>query len=329
MNIAQAQAILEKISSVKVLVVGDLMIDHYVWGKVERISAEAPVPVVEVRKEESRLGGAANVAYNCSSLGADTAVLGVTGSDSKGVILKDMLKQRGMGRVKLVADPGRPTTMKTRIIAGHQQVTRIDYEQCHDLPEDIAREVMRAFRDVVDQVDAVLLEDYNKGLLTHDIITQIVSICRDKHKIVTVDPKFRNFFAYKGCTVFKPNYIELQKNLGLAIENEDQYHDAANTLLERLEPEHLIITRGEKGLSVFGKDRKPIDIPTFAREVYDVSGAGDTVIATLTLALAAGVPIEDAALIANHAAGSVCAKLGIHPVTPADILKSVRVEEEK
>ncbi len=324
MQISELRKIIDQFKNKRVLVIGDLMIDHYIWGKVDRISPEAPVPVVEVRKEDFRLGGAANVVNNIHALGAVPYVLGLIGNDQNAERMRDIFIANGISNLELIADESRNTTIKTRVIAHNQQVVRIDRENDDDVARDVEDRIIERFEALIPQVDAVLIEDYNKGLLTERVINTVIDTCNKLDKIVTVDPKFRNFFAYKNCTVFKPNLKETEKNLGIEIKSEDDFLAAAHKLLDRLEPEYVVVTRSEKGLSVFSRTADPISIPTFAMEVYDVSGAGDTVISTLTLCLAAGCDMRTSALIANHAAGKVCGKMGIHPILPDEIIDSFK-----
>jgi len=318
----EVNEILESIRGRRVIVMGDIMLDHYLWGKTERISPEAPVPVVEVKREEYRLGGAANVVHNIASLGAVPLVIGLTGNDDRAAVMRTLLQEQGIDPAYLVADGTRPTTLKSRVIAQHQQVVRVDFESTAPLSPELEDVVIGRLEALLSMADAVLLEDYNKGLLTERVIRRVIELCNQRDVIVTVDPKFRNFFAYEGCTVFKPNVRELETNLGTAVETEQEFLLAAMELLHRIRCGHLIITRGEKGLTIFTPGYEPIHIPTFAQEVFDVSGAGDTVISTLTLCLAAGCNIRRAAIVANHAAGSVCGKVGIHPARPEDIVAS-------
>lgn len=321
MNRAGLQDLLTAFGPKKVLVLGDLMLDHYLWGKVNRISPEAPVPVVNVFQEEYRLGGAANVVLNIRTLGATPVVVGVCGNDNAGEELFKHFIGNGIDTSNIVV-ASRPTTVKTRVIAHNQHVVRVDREEEHDLDPVAEEKVLAVLDKALDTVDAVLLEDYNKGLLTPRIIDYVCREAQARSLIVTVDPKFKNFFRYTGCTVFKPNFNELVKNIGRQIDTDEQFVEAGRELLTTLQAEWVIVTRGEKGLTVFPKTGEPVNIPTFAREVFDVSGAGDTVIATLTLCLACGANMVDAATVANHAAGSVVAKVGIHPARPQDIVES-------
>ena len=310
----------------KIVVIGDLMLDHYLWGQVERISPEAPVPVVDVNRQEFRLGGAANVVNNITSLGATPLVIGLVGNDMFADTLADIFKQNGIETKHIIKDENRPTTVKSRIFASGQQVIRFDTEERHDIASEIEQKVIEKLDLAIKEADAVIIEDYNKGLLTPKVITHAINIANKKQIPITVDPKFKNFFAYENSTVFKPNFVELQKNLNIEIKSESDLHKAAGELFERIKPKYLVITLGEKGLMIFEKEKETIQIPTFAKEVFDVSGAGDTVISVLTLCLSIGLDIKTSAIIANHAAGAVCGKRGIHPATREDVLGMTNFE---
>jgi D-glycero-beta-D-manno-heptose-7-phosphate kinase len=322
MDIKKAEFYLDRFTSMKILIIGDLMIDCYLTGKVDRISPEAPVPVLDVTAEEYRLGGASNVVNNIHAMGAEPRVIGLVGDDRYAAEMTRIFAGKGIDTDDLIIAKGRPTTLKTRVVAHSQQMMRIDRENARDIDCELEQRVIDRAARVIPEVDAVVIEDYNKGLLTPRVIREVLALCNQHRRIVSVDPKFRNFFEYKGCTVFKPNFNELQKNIGAPIETEQQFQEAAATLMDRLDPRYLVITRGERGLTVFSRNREPISIPTYAREVFDVSGAGDTVISALTLALSVEENIREAAELANHAAGKVCGKLGIHPAHPTEIIKS-------
>jgi len=316
--------ILNQFKSKKILVIGDLMLDHYLWGQINRISPEAPVPIVDVEKKEYRLGGAANVVNNISSLEATPLVVGIVGSDNEANILLDLFKQKNILDCFIIRDNSRPTTIKSRLFAANQQVMRYDEEKVHDLSSDVEQKIIQNIDNSIHKADAIILEDYNKGLLTPRIIKHSIEKANQLKIPITVDPKFQNFFEYKNCTVFKPNFQELQKNLGIEIKNKLQLESSVKRLFDKIKPEYLVITISEKGLLIFDKKQKTIQIPTFAREVFDVSGAGDTVISVLTLCLACNVDIETSTILANHAAGAVCGKRGIHPATVDDILTSLQ-----
>lgn len=292
------------------------MIDRYVWGRVSRISPEAPVPVVEVDSETSRLGGAANVANNITSLGASAFLVGVVGNDRSGEELRQFLINDKNSSDGIVTDASRPTTVKTRVIAHDQHVVRIDSEDKKDVNEEIQQKIFSALEKNIDGLDGIIIEDYNKGVVVKDLLVNIIALAKKKNKIVTVDPKFNNFFEYKNVTVFKPNKKETEEALGKKLKTEDDVVAAGKILLEKLNAENILLTRSEKGMSLFQKNGSMTTIPTMARHVADVSGAGDTVIATLTLLLAAGATIQEASEIANTAGGIVCGEVGIVPIDP-------------
>ncbi len=314
--------ILQGFVSRRILVLGDVMLDHYIWGKVDRISPEAPVPVLDMQKEEYRLGGAANVALNLKALGAKVYICGVIGNDDAGRQLKELLTRQAIDASAIITDKKRPTTLKTRIGAVNQQIVRIDHENREDISKTLETAVIKAINKTLPMVDAVIIEDYNKGLLTELIISETVKTANKLGKMIAVDPKQKNFFNYKKVDVFKPNYGEMQKNLGLIFESEAEFDKQAKLLKDRIKCNNLVVTRGEKGLYIYTDVSKVHQIPTFAREVFDVSGAGDTVISALTLALCEGCDIRMAAIIANHAAGVVCGKIGTAVATIDEIRQS-------
>lgn len=304
----------EKFNGKNIVIIGDLMLDVYIWGKVGRISPEAPVPVVEVEEESYRLGGAANVGLNIKSLGGNPILVGVIGYDREGNILSDLMKENDFIRDGIILDEERPTTVKTRIIAHSQHVVRVDKEDKKDITEEMENKIITFIENQKSSIDAIIFEDYNKGVLTKSLIHRVVDFARRNNIIVTVDPKFDNFFEYKNVTVFKPNRKETEDALQMKIDSEEKVIEAGKKLKEILQPEYLLITRGDKGMTLFSSDSRIDSIPTRARKVADVSGAGDTVIATLTVALASGAEIREAATIANLAAGLVCEEVGIVPI---------------
>lgn len=314
--------ILKGFADKKILVLGDIMLDHYIWGRVERISPEAPVPVLDVQKEEYRLGGAANVALNLKALGAGVYLCGVVGKDEAGERIKQLLAKQGIDAYALVKEKNRPTTRKTRIGAVNQQIVRIDHEDRIDISARAETQILKKLDKLLVNMDAVVIEDYNKGLLTASVIASVIKAARKHGKLIAVDPKQKNFFLYKQVDVFKPNYGEMQKNLGLVFESEAEFDKQAKLLREKLKCRYLVVTRGEKGLDIYSGGNKTHRIPTFAREVYDVSGAGDTVISALTLALCQGCDIRTAAVIANHAASVVCGKMGTATASLQEIKNS-------
>ncbi|HQF67686.1 MAG TPA: D-glycero-beta-D-manno-heptose-7-phosphate kinase [Candidatus Cloacimonadota bacterium] len=314
--------LLAKFGKQRVLVLGDIMLDHYIWGKVERISAEAPVPVLEAQREEFRLGGAANAALNVKSLGGDAILLGVTGRDSAAQDLKQLMEHKGLATDGLIADPNRRTTLKTRIVATNQQIVRIDRETKIDLGNEARTAILDRLRKLLPGCQALIIEDYNKGVLTREVISGALELAASLQIPVAVDPKHKNIRQYRGVDIFKPNFRELQDILDMEFESEDAFLDAASQLRGDMQIKNLIVTRGSLGMYVFDGGKQARHLPTAAREVFDVSGAGDTVISALTLAYVSGADIHLAAKVANHAAGVACGIVGTASVGPDELLKS-------
>lgn len=321
---AAARVWLARMARVRVLVIGDLMLDEFVWGTVERISPEAPVPVVWVNAESHMPGGAANVANNAQALGGRALVAGVIGADAPGRRLCAELRRRGIGTVGVIAVSERPTTRKTRVVAHHQQVVRIDRERTGPIGERLLARLLAAVRRAIRGVDAVIIEDYGKGVVGPILIREVVALARRRRCVVTVDPKEEHIAYYRGVTAITPNQREAQTAAGLPARTEAQLRQVGQALLERLGCEMVLITRGEEGMTLFERGGRRTQIPTMAREVFDVSGAGDTVIAAFTLALAAGAAPVQAAHLANCAAGIVVGKVGVAVVTPSEILRRLR-----
>jgi D-glycero-beta-D-manno-heptose-7-phosphate kinase len=317
--------LLQNVKTKRIAVIGDVMIDRYIWGNVNRISPEAPVPVVEVESESSRLGGAANVANNIVSLGASTQLIGIVGNDFSGKEFCSILEEQKASIHGIIIDHSRPTTVKTRVIAHHQHVVRIDSEEKRDIGQDIQQKIFSVLEKNIDSIDGIIIEDYNKGVVVKDLIHAIIELANKKRKIITIDPKLNNFFEYKNVTVFKPNKKETEEALGKKLRNDTDVIVAGKILIEKLQADNILLTRSEKGMSLFEKSGTVTHIPTNARKVADVSGAGDTVIATLTAMLSAGATISEAALLANYAGGIVCGEVGIITIDPA-ILRSTIFE---
>lgn len=318
------ETLLHNAHSKRIAVIGDVMIDKYIWGSISRISPEAPVPVVEVEQESLRLGGAANVANNIASLGGKALMLGVTGDDRNGLELCRILTDQGASVDGIVKDPTRPTTVKTRVIAHEQHVVRIDSEDKKDIDAGICKQIVSILEQNMDTLDGIIIEDYNKGVITKDLIKQVIDRAARAKKIISVDPKFNNFFEYKNVTVFKPNKKETEEALGVKLKTEADILNAGALLLDRLNAGHVLMTRSEKGMSLFSRKGEPVHIPTAARSIANVSGAGDTVIATLTMMLASGATMEEASMIANYAGGVVCGEVGIVPIDPAALVEAVK-----
>ncbi len=298
----------------RIAVVGDMMLDGYFWGDVKRISPEAPVPVLEVEDEFFRFGGAANVALNILTLGGIPIPIGVIGNDNDGKSFSSLIRDRKMESDGIVVDNDRPTTTKTRVIANNQHVVRIDKESKAYINHKIEEKILSYLESELAKLDGIILQDYNKGILTPSLISNVISLANKKNILITVDPKFDNFFEYKNVTVFKPNRKETETVLGIRIKDDKDVSSAGRNLLQKLNSKYVLLTLGESGIAVFEKDDKEKRMPTKARKVADVSGAGDTVISTLTIGLAAGADIYEACYLANYAAGVVCGEVGIVPI---------------
>ncbi len=297
-----------------VAVVGDMMLDQYMWGDVKRISPEAPVPIVEIDNEFFRFGGAANVALNLSTLGSKVTPIGVLGNDRNSEIFRELLHDANMTSDFLVNDSSRATTTKTRVISSNQQIVRIDKESKELISSEIEAELFSILKANINNIDAIILEDYNKGVLTSSFIKSIIELANTNNKIVTVDPKFNNFFSFKNVTLFKPNLKETEDAFGVKLSSKKEIEETGLKLLEKISSKYLLLTLGADGMAIFEKGENVQFIPTKARKVLDVSGAGDTVISTLTLALLANASMFEATNLANYAGGLVCEEAGVVPI---------------
>ena len=313
------ESLLAAAAQTRVVAVGDAMLDEYLVGDVDRISPEAPVPVLRVRERRYALGGAANVAQNVVAIGAECRLVAAIGADAAGRQLTAMLGEIGVPDRGLIG-VARPTTRKSRVVARSQQLVRIDEEDDADLTVADAARIVAAIEDAIRDADALILEDYNKGVLIPSVITRAIELARSQRVPVVVDPKYRHFFAYRGSTVFKPNRRELESALGAAVDLE--HAEAIPNAIERLGVDHLLLTLGERGMVLASRGVAPLAVPTVAREVYDVVGAGDTVTAYLAAILGGGGTAAEAAVIANYAAGVEVGKLGAATVTPAEVLEA-------
>ncbi|MBM4136976.1 MAG: D-glycero-beta-D-manno-heptose-7-phosphate kinase [Nitrospira sp.] len=307
----------------KILVIGDLILDRYIWGKVNRISPEAPVPIVEVTHENFLLGGASNVANNIVALGGHATIVGVIGNDRAGDVLLKILGERGI-QCEGVFQSSRPTTVKTRVIAQNQQMVRFDREDKDKISGKVFDEILKFLRSAVPNQDAVIISDYKKGVTSSELVKAILKYSRPAHIFVSVDPKVRHFHCYKNVSLITPNVMEASIASGIEIKDENSLINAGRTLLKKVRCDAVLITRGEQGMSLF-ENEKIVHIPTVAKNVYDVTGAGDTVIAAFTLAYAAGASMVEAAVIANHAAGIVVGEVGTAVATPDQLRMSLGV----
>jgi D-beta-D-heptose 7-phosphate kinase/D-beta-D-heptose 1-phosphate adenosyltransferase len=312
------EALLKRMATTKIVVVGDAMLDVYLVGEVDRVSPEAPVPVVTVHASRHGLGGAANVAANVAALGAECRLVAVVGNDTRGASVRTELEDLRLTPNFLVVDPTRPTTSKTRVVARGQQMLRIDEEIEDPISARVMEQLSKSLERALSDADALLIEDYNKGTLVPQVIERGLTIARKRSVPVVVDPKFKNFFAYRGATIFKPNVRELELAMGAAL---DLAHpDALTQAIDKLNVDNLLLTLGAEGMILVEKDRQVTRIAAMAREVFDVSGAGDTVTAWVGTALAAGASVREAAHLANFAAGIEVGKAGVATVSPAEVL---------
>lgn len=301
---------INKFKRLKALVIGDLMIDEYLWGSVDRISPEAPVPVVCVQKESQTLGGAGNVINNLVAMGAAVCAIGTAGTGKAGQMIFEKLEDLGIGTDGIISEPQRPTTRKTRIIASNQQVLRIDKEDKKNITDKTLKKLVANIEKNIKEVDLVILSDYNKGLITQNLVQETVRLAQKYQVLTLADPKSLNFSKYESVTVLTPNKKEASLAANMEIQSDQDLLDAGNKIMEIVKLEKLLITCGKDGMMLFEKGKSPFHIESNAQQVFDVSGAGDTVISLLGLGLAAGADFKQSAQIANAAAGIVVAKVG-------------------
>lgn len=327
MNYQRAQQIISKFSDLRIVTLGDLMLDEFIWGEVRRVSPEAPVPVIEVKRETWHLGGAGNVVSNLLELGARAIPIGVVGADEAGKMLRDRFAERNARLDGIITDSSRPTTRKTRVVAHsgrqNQQMIRADREDRSPVSNSIEVRVIAAFNQAISNADAVVISDYDKGLLTPRVLRTVIESAQSRARIVCLDPKIRNFAHYREVDVITPNQVEAERASGVEIIDESSLIAAAQRIRELIACKNVLITRGERGMSMLDADGEMTHIQTVAREVYDVTGAGDTVIAALALALASGARLDEAAIIANHAAGVVVGKVGTATVSRDELLAAL------
>jgi D-beta-D-heptose 7-phosphate kinase/D-beta-D-heptose 1-phosphate adenosyltransferase len=309
----------------RVLVLGDVMLDEFVWGRVGRISPEAPVPVVLVSSQSFHLGGAGNVAANVRSLGGEAVLAGAVGKDAAAGRVREALVAAGVEPRLVALGAGRPTTVKTRIVAHSQQVVRADREDASDLPAHAEAALVEAVRDEIASSSALVISDYQKGVVTAALLRRVLALARRHRVPVLVDPKVRHFRLYRGVTVVTPNQLETEQATGRRIDGAGALEAAGRRILSLLGCRAVLVTRGEHGLSLFERGRPAVHVPAAAREVFDVTGAGDTVIAIMALALAAGGTLREAAALANCAAGVVVGKVGTAQASPDEVLAAARV----
>jgi len=313
------ESITGRIGRARVLILGDVMLDEYLFGSVERISPEAPVPVVEVQSDKLLLGGAANVTANIRALDNEPILVGTIGADDAAERVKRLLDEKQVSFDHLVVDRTRQTTIKTRIIAHNQQIVRADREDRRDLDSVVEEEVYGRILGAIDSVQALILSDYGKGVITLSLLERVIALCLQKGVFLAVDPKETRFLHYKKVSVITPNHHEAGFAAGRRIRTEDDLLAVGNSLLEKLEARSILITRGAQGMSLFQRGVGPTHIPTFARDVYDVTGAGDTVIATFVSAVCAGADLIEAAIVSNVAAGFTVGQIGTATISRAQL----------
>lgn len=323
MTAQETTELFQSFNDKKVLIIGDVMVDAYLFGKVDRISPEAPVPVVSVSGRNSRMGGAANVALNISALGAEPFLCSVIGNDERGDEFTKLLSKRGMSDEGLVKSKNRPTTTKFRVLGNNVQMLRVDEEVTHYISRTEERELLKKITDIVENksIDAIIFEDYDKGSITPTLIRSVVKLAKKNNTIITVDPKKRNFEHFRNLTLLKPNFKELKDGLGIDIESGDIHsiRDAAMEVLQKNNLKSMIVTLSEHGVLVCKKNLQT-HIPAIVRNIADVSGAGDTVISVLTLAMASNCSEVDASKLANLAGGIVCEEIGVVPIDKTKLL---------
>lgn len=307
----------------RIVVLGDLMLDRYLWGTAERISPEAPVPVVRVVREEVKLGGAANVALSLAALGDTPVLVGMVGEDAAAELLRQELASRSFAADGLIATEHRPTCVKTRVVAGTQQVVRVDREDDTEVDGTLAERILERFEAALADADAVLVSDYGKGTLSAPVVDAAVHMARARGLFVSVDPKETHFHRYRDVSILTPNHHEACFAAGRKVKDEAGLIDIGHELRARLHADYLLITRGEQGMTLFSGDADPLHIPTVAQHVFDVTGAGDTVIATLTAAVAAGADVPDACRLANVAARRTVAEVGSYAVSKQELAAEV------
>jgi rfaE bifunctional protein kinase chain/domain len=306
----------DRFRNARILILGDVMLDAYFIGNINRISPEAPIPVVEVTKKEHRLGGAANVALNIKALGGEPLLCSVRGNDKDGERLQILLENEGIRTTGVLIDHVRPTTVKTRIIGNGKQVVRVDEESCADISIDLENKILKFLESELSEGSVLLIQDYNKGLLTEKLIKKSLDLARKRQVKVLVDPKKQNFTSFKGVHIFKPNRKEVEEGLNIKFDprNSGEVLDMIRTTRKALDADHVLVTLSEHGVAV-NEDDELVQFPAFKRNIVDVSGAGDTVISVAALSVSAGLDVSQVALLANLGGGLVCEQIGVVPLT--------------
>lgn len=323
MNLKRAKEIIDKFRNIKVLVIGDAMLDRYIIGKVSRISPEAPVPVLEIQKEELKGGGASNVFLNLKALGSKPFLLSVIGNDLEGKELKRILGEKG---VFLIEDPTRPTTVKTRVIAHHQQVVRMDRENPAKISDMIVEKMLKSVN--LEEFDAILISDYNKGVISENLMLEIFKLSKKMDTKIFVDPKVENVPLYKNVTLISPNHGEAERIAGIKMKQDEDFIRGAKKIKEMLNCDYVVITRGEEGMTFLNERNESGHLPTKAKEVYDVTGAGDTVISILALSLLSQASLSEACELANYGASVAVSRLGTTAVSYHELLKVIEKDND-
>lgn len=325
MQYQSVEEVFNAFSQLKVLIVGDVMIDAYIWGAVERISPEAPVPVVRATRRDYRLGGAANVALNIEAMGASSILCAVVGNDEAGDNLISRLKEKGMDSSGIVVSNQRPTTVKTRVLSGHQHVVRVDEETDSELSREEESQLIASIEMLIPTVDVIVFEDYDKGVITEQVIARTIAMAKQQNKPTVVDPKKRHFLSYKGVSMFKPNFKELKEGLKIELDknNQEGIEAAVKTLMETIECDGALITLSERGVFINSNGEEHL-VPAHRREISDVSGAGDTVISVVALAIALQLKPYQIAALSNLAGGLVCEHVGVVPINKQDLLEETK-----
>lgn len=324
MNKQEMISFISRFKSARIMVIGDLMVDEYIWGSVSRISPEAPVPVVSVTSESLRLGGAGNVVNNIHSLGGKLLIGGVVGNDEMGRKIVQDLHKMGIDTKGIVIEPDWITTVKTRIIAQQQQVVRYDREIVRPIRPEALKKILSLLENRIHELDAVLISDYGKGVVCQELVDRVRSLALGAGKIISVDPKVKNFPLFQKVTIITPNHHEAGQAAGRWIQSEEDLMEVGRQLLQQLQCKAILITQGEKGMTLFQDSGEITNIPTMAQEVFDVTGAGDTVISVLTLALAVGADPKQAAVLSNCAAGIVVGEVGTATLKASELEDAMR-----
>ena len=315
--------IIKNFKNPKILIVGDLILDEYFWGQVNRISAEAPVPILEVKETSYALGAAANAAHNARALGNEVSLIGVLGLDERGKVFKKILEQKEINGNGIIIDSGRKTTLKTRVLAKNQQIVRIDSEDRNFISSQIKDKIFNLIKEKIKNLDAIMISDYAKGVVSPDLSKNIIELANQNNIPCFVDPKGSDYLKYKNCHIITPNEKELAQALNLRIENKTQFLDAGKMLLSHVMADNILVTQGKKGMTLFKKKGDSFHVPALNKEAVDISGAGDSAITSFILSLAAGANLKQAMIIASHVCGIVVGKMGTAVVSQQELEKSL------